>query len=371
MRSPILLVAFVATGLAAQTPPAPTWAVAATPTLLIGDESDERLQFLRVGSVARFSDGSIVVANGATQELRLFTAKGEYVRSLSRRGSGPGELNTLRSFFRSADTIIVSENGSVHLFTPKGFLSKLVLRGSGRGSMSALGRFPDGRLLLAPSSITSPQVPAGRISIDSLPLAVAAPVEAPAEWIATFPRSELLFYERPSAPGRPAPVPFSFGHYLGHTLSGDRVWVGDSRTGVIAQYNSAGKRVAELKFPIAARPFESSAIQREKSRLLAEATSPDARARTEALYDAPRPPKAPLFTKFVPGVGGEVWVRMYDEDSQAPGRFVILDRAGRLIGQVTMPANFRLSDPGADYVLGVLTDGDGVERVAQFRLTRR
>jgi hypothetical protein len=108
MRLPVIICALAAIPAAAQTTPAvPTWTVSAQPTLEIGDDADPRKQFTRIGRVARLSDGSIVVANGESQELRLFSVRGEYLRYpaasptylvIDRGGRAAARVNLPRGF---------------------------------------------------------------------------------------------------------------------------------------------------------------------------------------------------------------------------------------------------------------------------------
>src|SRR5688500_16980298 len=99
----------------------PRWTLSSAPTLRIGDEATPNTQFLRVGAVMRVPSGEILVANGGTSELRLFSPSGEFLRSLTRQGQGPGELQSLGSVYRSRDTLNVFEfepRGSrIHVFT--------------------------------------------------------------------------------------------------------------------------------------------------------------------------------------------------------------------------------------------------------------
>ena len=51
-----------------------------------------------------------------------------------------------------------------------------------------------------------------------------------------------------------------------------------------------------------------------------------------------------------------------------PSVWSVFDAQGRWLGDVTLPARFSPMDIGADYVLGVARDEDGVETVAMYTL---
>lgn len=85
------------------------WAVSTEPTLEIGVLSgDEAHQLHRVTSVARLPDGGVAVANGGSGEIRMFDARGGFVRSSGKHGDGPGEWRGPdRVRVLGADTLLV------------------------------------------------------------------------------------------------------------------------------------------------------------------------------------------------------------------------------------------------------------------------
>jgi hypothetical protein len=73
-----------------------SWRLSQTPLLDIGVcEGDPSYELFDAHSSVRLTDGTIVVANGGTQELRWYDATGTFVRSVGRSGGGPGEFTSL------------------------------------------------------------------------------------------------------------------------------------------------------------------------------------------------------------------------------------------------------------------------------------
>src|SRR5690606_28349256 len=94
------------------------------PILTIGEmEGAEEYEFHNVNHATRLSDGTLVVANGGSLELRFYDSTGRHIRSAGRRGSGPGEFEAI-TYLRSlaGDTLLVHDarNRRVTLFAADG-----------------------------------------------------------------------------------------------------------------------------------------------------------------------------------------------------------------------------------------------------------
>ena len=82
------------------------WSFGTEPTLRIGTvEGDPNYIFERVRGATRMDDGTIVVLESGTNELRLFDGNGSFVRNLGGTGEGPGEFRFLTEMWVSGDTI--------------------------------------------------------------------------------------------------------------------------------------------------------------------------------------------------------------------------------------------------------------------------
>jgi len=82
-------------------------------------------------------------------------------------------------------------------------------------------------------------------------------------------------------------------------------------------------------------------------------------------------------TRFFPPHGelevdseGYLWVETYSRSREEAKTYRVFDPAGRLIGTAHTPPGFRVMEIGADYVLGVRTDENGVEFVHLYTLER-
>ena len=76
-------------------------------------------EFFRVRDVRQRPDGSVVVADRGSQEVRLYSSQGEFLGSSGGVGDGPGEFRNLWMVKPSTDRILaLDQRGRVTVFTP-------------------------------------------------------------------------------------------------------------------------------------------------------------------------------------------------------------------------------------------------------------
>ncbi len=76
------------------------WVISDSPLFQVGNVSGRpEYELYRVRGALRLSDGSIVIANGGTDELRWYSLTGEFLHSAGGTGEGPGEFLALASVF--------------------------------------------------------------------------------------------------------------------------------------------------------------------------------------------------------------------------------------------------------------------------------
>lgn len=102
-----------------------TCTISEEPILVIGDdETDERQWFSYVRGAGRLSDGSIVAADRATAEVRIYDETGRHLRSMGRKGEGPGEFDDpFQLWVVAGDTLWVGDSMApwrYNVFTAQG-----------------------------------------------------------------------------------------------------------------------------------------------------------------------------------------------------------------------------------------------------------
>lgn len=135
-------------------PELPQWRLSPAPALTIGGDGAPSTEFSRIAAAVRLTKGEIVVADGATQQLRLFDSQGRFLRSFGRRGAGPGEFRSLNWMGRSGDTLFVYDSRLKRItyvtFDQEPPLLRTVrlTATSNRGPVFVNGRLADGRWLV-------------------------------------------------------------------------------------------------------------------------------------------------------------------------------------------------------------------------------
>jgi len=92
------------------------WRRSKSPVLTIGavEGSDSTVLFASIESLARLSDGRIVVVESQTSEIRWFDKGGQHLATRGGRGGGPGKFNFAAQLLQlPGDTILVEDRPAI------------------------------------------------------------------------------------------------------------------------------------------------------------------------------------------------------------------------------------------------------------------
>jgi hypothetical protein len=355
----------------------PDWTVGAEPTLALGNEGSAASDFLRISAVFRLPSGRIAVVNGATSEIRFFDSNGKFFRTFGRMGSGPGEFRNIGWVGRQHDTLFAMDHGAQRITTlvvdsvPRLVRSVQLTAQGKRGHYFVNGRFGDGRWLVHTGSSPRWDGPPGVHRLPAWTGWIPAAGDGEVVWIAER-RDLAVFVHNPTGDIKQAIIgaaAFSPAYFA--VASGPFVWLADSDSDSLEQINvgSSSRRAVRLPFPAVrpSRALAAAARAREESRMRGGAP----KGFQDEKYGSKLPQFLPRFEQLVLGPDGELWVQQYASDRSEATRYLVLDPELRPLAWVRVAAGFRVMELGHDYVLGVHEDGDGLETVRMYRLTRR
>jgi hypothetical protein len=319
------------------------------------------------------SDGRIAVANGGTQEVRVFDANGDFRRPVGRVGDGPGEFRSLGWIAISlGDTIQTYDWSSRRLsvFTPAGAFARSTHLNppSEETGLRPLGLLPDGRLLARTQPVVNVKSKGGviRDSVAIILLDYGGEVVGTAglypgneDWIDRGEKSV-------SASDRP------FGKHLHVVPCGIRICVGTADAPEVFVLNTAGKVERIVRWTSNTNLVTAADIE-EYMRAAGEGWDAGSERMRDAylvrLRSAPFPKEKPRFAGLLAQPDGSLWVQRYGRSPHvAPLIFDVFDPAGAWLRTVEMPGGFVPTHISRDRVVGVWKDADDISHVRVYGL---
>ena len=332
---------------------AESWSVDAEPMVSIGGGGGPPpAMFAVVTRASRLSDGTIVVLENETSELRFFDPGGAHLRTVGGHGEGPGEFEYAESFVRLAgDTLLVDAGARHLLFSPTGDYVRQTMidverHFSGeRAVPCAHSRLlPEGSFLVCEAA--SDDSPAMRGAIPPTRVIRVAPDGTEAVLGHYWNRWGVLSAPTWIASGGSPPV-VAIAPNPEYSIE---VWSLDGGlTRIIRRLD--GRRAPTDK--------EVAAAVADMQRF---GGPPD---------DEEPPDLVPAVFGVTVGITGDLWVRrepfvrMHDETV-----FDVFDGQGRFRGEVGFEGYFWLYEVGENYVLGARLDELEVAHIQLHRLSR-
>ena len=326
-------------------------------------------EFFRVRDVRQRPDGSAVVADRGSQEVRLYSSSGEFLGSVGGTGDGPGEFRNLSKVEPSADRILaLDQRGRVTVFTPD-LVPTHTFDVADR--VFDLHDLHDGTVLVEVRSLTEiepgPQIIRGSSALLRYDLS-GARIDS-VGLIAGYEEVRRMIDDRPIL-GPPL-----FGREGHLAANGDVILVGSADLMEVRELSVIGDVVRILRipdYPLGVTDEEVSA-EREAQfdvELPPGATFPPPIRRF--IEELPAPAARPAYADILVDPSGAVWLELHRGRSEQgrPQAWLVLDADGTWLGTVEAPDDFAVMDITMDAVLGVWTDELGVEHPQVLTLAR-
>lgn len=359
------------------------WVVSAEAVLRIGKgREEEPYLFGSIRGLTRLPDGSIVVLDGQSNELRRFDPQGNHLVSFGGEGGGPGEFRSVRGGIqRAADTLLVLDgDATLARFSPDG---RLIAESPGRGLRAGeestpgdwLGVLPDG-VLWGLRNLPASAPALGVVDRNPMQVVISDPARTHVTVLGEYPGQaslETQWY------GGYYPV---FMTFPSPNRAPSGILVGDNQTFTIDLYDSTGALLRRMAYPEGIAPPEPWQMDALQAALQAQYEArPESRRIPEAnfrqwLTAMPEPEGWPGFSHLLGDELGFVWALEYVPTDFTPAetfsarRALVFHPSGYLMGSLELPGNVTVVEIGSDYVLGVETDSLGVQEAVLYQLTR-
>jgi len=343
------------------------WSIDPEPFVTIGSEAgDAAYQLHRVAGVVRMQDGRIVVANGGSNELRLYSPDGTHLGSVGRSGSGPGEFRGVMGIYRlPGDSLLVYDIllDRRSLFTPDGDFVRVIetaVAADMRHYIQAV--LPDGSMITASpaESFRHLSLPSGflrhsfhwmRRRLDLVPL----------DSLGVFYSDEFLNVRGSNFA---AYLPAPFLHRTFSSVRDTDIILGESDSYELRSLAFDGSLLRIIRKEHAARPLRSEDVEQVRND-----DDPEVR---QGLREIEFPRSYPAYTMVRADTDGNIWVREYPDSPDAPvEEWTVFSAEGEWLGGVELPKTVAVIEIGRDYVLASVRDDLDIESVRMYRLRRQ
>lgn len=336
-------------------------------------------ELFQVGSGTVLEDGTIVLANGGTVELRFYDRTGAYLRSVGGQGEGPGEFEavSLVGAF-GGDSLMVwdSRQRRFSVLASDGSFARSFRTSSVPGVIpTAIGALSDGRVVLRTRELGVGD-PTATTGVERRPshVVVLDPSGAVERELGSFPGEETSVVIREEGSSSYGVI---FGRDVHAAARRDAIAVGNDDAYRIRIYRTDGTLARIVMQTREPRVVQSGDFDRALPEpLRPEAPSTPAKERFEENIE--RMPRHETFPAFGGSASralrfdrtGNLWVLEYRTPWDERSSWHVFDPDGVFVGRVDLPEGSAWLDAGGDWILLRLEDELDVETVALFGLRR-
>ena len=344
-------------------------------------DGDPNYQFGAIAGVEAGSDGSIYVLDQQATAVRVYDANGQFLRSMGRAGSGPGELSlVVTGLIVRNDTIIVADMGQQRLTqyqsdgTPIGSFPILIAEGLPmRWSVGPQGVIQQSRIGMMPTGAGA----GGTDPKDLLLVRNAAGTLM--DTLLTMPVGQTFSASQNSMAIRlfePEPI-----WEVGQDGS---LWFGMNSEYSVNGYSSTGELQRIVRREGERKPVtdtdKAAFIEMLKALFQQQGVPPQ--AVDQVLQGVSFADHYPTYARILVGPESTLWLQQVvtAEDAKAAGgefniqdtgsaRWDVYNAEGHYLGVVTLPQRFQPTRVAGDKMYGVWRDELDVQHAMRIRVT--
>jgi hypothetical protein len=335
--------------------------------------------FSEISQIAARRDAIYVVQNGVP-EIRVFDAKGQNLRTIGRRGAGPGEFDAVQSFGLLADTLWVIDSNLRRLsfFSATGALLTTIPFEPISPELGAKGRFYFSypMALMGDGSMLGFGGSTGRAIADGLvtatPLLRMTRTGRTLDTLGWVPIGNENMILRSAKGGMYRTQPFSDGSLTAYSSVAQRLFVVDRRTATeaakptvrVTALRANGDTAWSRTYPYTPVRMGAAVVDSVRAGLHQALRGRFTGDEIDRVLYVPvyRPPIAAAFA----GDDGTLWLRW--EEMTAPNLYWVLGTDGRVVAQVTAPPRVRLRWTSGSTAWGEELDENDVPTLVRYRI---
>jgi len=166
-------------------------------------------------------------------------------------------------------------------------------------------------------------------------------------------------------------VQIPFGHSPSAVAAGEHLVYGSSDTYEYRVYARDGALLRIVRRDFEPRGVTDADLAAFIDRQVEDRDGQQTRAEVEKQYaDMPLPSTMPAYDDIERDAEGNIWVRGFSAESDAPRTWTVFDSEGRMRGSLTVPAGVSVLQIGADYLIGRWRDDLDVEHVRVYGIVK-
>lgn len=349
----------------------PSWQLSADPQLAIGEaDGPPPYQLFRVAGALRLEDGTIVVADNGSRNIRYFDEEGDFIHEIGGEGEGPGEYQAISMIARlEEDTLAVWDAplSRITVLGADGAVGRVVsLRDVTTGFLTLQHGVGEGSLVgRLDSGIRPDELSPGIIERETTFVRLGLGEEPVLDTLGQFFGGQSFV----TSEGAVAPMPLA---REGVSAAGTDFFHYSTNSSLeVHGYTWEGRLARVVRIQRPGRTLSPAELQQVLEDELSRIADPEMRDARRALYEEiPLSGDLPAWSDATVDAQGNLWLAEYSLRGEDTLRWLVIDPEGAPVATAVTPADLGIYEIGEDYLLGLRTEESGVEQVVLFTLVK-